>query len=172
MKPIAKIGWLAAACALLIITFSIIGPQAVRAAVATLVQVANTASSPVPTVATDNPALQPFAASAENSGLYNLFIAVPASKTLVIETMSLSCGGSTAISGPAPDVRLFVRTGGTQVLYTFAPTLLFSNTELIVTQPLRAYADAGSSVEIGSGSVVPLGWTCYAVVSGHLVNPI
>jgi hypothetical protein len=172
MKPIAKLGWLAAACALLIITFSIIGPRAVRAAVATLVQVANTASSPVPTVATDNPALQPFAASAENGGLYNLNFAVPAGKTLVIETLSLSCSGSTAITGQTPDVRVFVQTGGASMQYTFAPTLNFANEQLIVTQPLRAYADAGSSVGIGSGSAVPLGWTCYAVLSGHLVNPI
>jgi hypothetical protein len=38
MKPIAKLGYLAAACALLVTTFAIIGPRVVRAAVATLIR--------------------------------------------------------------------------------------------------------------------------------------
>jgi hypothetical protein len=172
MKPLAKLGYLAAACALLATTFSIIGPRAVRAAVATLVQVSNTPASPVPTVATDNPALQPYAASASSSGLSISF--PPLGKTWVIETLSLDClgDGSPIPAGQATDVRLFMTTGGNFLQYTFAPTLNSSNQELIVTQPIRAYEDPGTAVFLGSGSGLPAGWTCYAVVSGHLVNPL
>jgi hypothetical protein len=46
---LVKLGFLAAACALLVATFSIIGPKVVKAAVATLVQVVNTSANPVPT---------------------------------------------------------------------------------------------------------------------------
>lgn len=38
MKPIARLGYLAVACALLVTTFAIIGPRAVRAVVATLIR--------------------------------------------------------------------------------------------------------------------------------------
>jgi hypothetical protein len=173
IKPVAKLGYLAAACALLVAAFSIIGPRAVHAAVATLVQVANTAASPIPTVATDNPALQPFAVSATSTGV-DLGFSAPAGKTWSIETISIFCNGRSGTVSPAnvTDIRLFLVTGGVSLQYTFAPTVVTANTELIVTEPIRAYADPGSFVQIGSGAGVPSGWSCYGVLSGHLVNPI
>jgi hypothetical protein len=50
MKPLARLGYLAAACALLVTTFAIIGPRTAHALVATLVQVVNTNANPVPVV--------------------------------------------------------------------------------------------------------------------------
>lgn len=174
MKPIAKLGYLAAACALLIATFSIIGPRAVKAAVATLVQVTNTQANPVPTVATDNPGLQPFAQTQQGSpGNLSLGFAVPANKTWALEEMSLTCLGGTAIAaGSTTDVRLFLSTGGNAIQYTFAPVLNSFNEEFIVTQPVHAYADQGTFVNIGSGAGIPANWTCFASLSGHLVNPL
>ena len=174
MKPLAKLGYLAGACVLLVATFSIIGPRTVQAAVAALVQVANTAANPVPIVATDNPAQQPYAANSQASGLSLGFAAAPAGKTWVIETMSLFCvseNGSTISPAQTTDVRLFLSTGGTSIQYTFVPTLL-SNQELIVNQTIRAYVDPGTSVGIASGSGIPAGWSCFAMLAGHLVNPI
>jgi hypothetical protein len=174
MKPIAKLGYLAAACALLIATFSIVGPRAVRAAVATLVQVSNTVTNPVPTVATDNPALQPFAQTQQGTtGNLSLGFAVPAGKTWALEEMSVTCLGSTVIpTGQQTDFRLFLTTGGTAVQYTFAPVQVGANQELVVTQPIHASADPGTFVNIGSGSGIPGDWSCFASVSGHLVNPL
>ena len=50
MKPLARLGYLAAACAILVTTFAIIGPRTAHALVATLVQVVNTSANPVPVV--------------------------------------------------------------------------------------------------------------------------
>src|SRR5579862_3075536 len=60
MRPSAKLGYLAAACAVLVATFSIIGPPAVRAAVATLVQVVNTNANPVPNADVNAPGEEVF----------------------------------------------------------------------------------------------------------------
>lgn len=46
MKPLVRLGYFAAVCALLVTTMAIIGPRAARAVVATFVQVVNTASQP------------------------------------------------------------------------------------------------------------------------------
>jgi hypothetical protein len=175
MKPLAKLGYLAGACVLLVATFSIIGPRAVHAAVAALVQVANTPANPVPIVATDNPALQPYAANAQSSGVALGFAPAPGGKTWVIETMSLFCfsdNGSTISPAQTTDIRLILSTGGTSIQYTFVPTLLPSNQELIVDQTIRAYADPNTFVNIGSGSGIPAGWSCFASLAGHLVNPL
>lgn len=53
MKPLVKLSYLAAACAMIVATFAIIGPRTAHALVATLVQVVNTpnvniANTPVP----------------------------------------------------------------------------------------------------------------------------
>jgi hypothetical protein len=174
MKPLAKLGYLAAACALLITTFSIIGPRAVRAAVATLVQVANTPANPVPTVATDNPALQPFAITESPTGTatFNAPFPAPAGKTWAIETLSVICASPTAIpTGQTPYVGVTVVTGGTPVYYYFAPTQTYFNTVMIVNQPFRAYADPGTTVYIGAQPGIPLVFDCTETLSGHLVNP-
>jgi hypothetical protein len=47
MKPLARLGYLAAACALLVTIFTLISPRTAHALVATLVQVVNPASQPV-----------------------------------------------------------------------------------------------------------------------------
>jgi hypothetical protein len=147
-------------------------PRAAHAVAALLVQVTNTPASPVPTVATDNPALQPFAQIQTGApGSLNLGFVVPAGKTWAIETVSVVCLGGTSIpAGLTTDVRLFMTTGGNNVGYYFAPAQNAPQ-EFMVTQPLRAYADPGTFVNIGSGSGVPADYNCTGTVSGHLVNP-
>jgi len=107
MKPIAKLGYLGAACALVITTFAIIGPRAVQAGVATLVQVANTAATPainqdVSKLASQNVELscspacnQVFPDATMNSSAFT----VPAGQHLVISTVQLDAGsaGSTVL---------------------------------------------------------------------------
>lgn len=173
MKRLAKLGYLAAACALLITTFSIVGPRAVAAAVATLVQVSNSPANPIPTVATDNPALQPFAQTVINPpGNLSLRFSAPAGKTWAIEAVNVVCSGVSVIpTGQTTDVRLFMTTGGNALQYTFAPKQVDGNTELIVNESIRVYADPDTLVIIGSGAGVPPDYTCSGVVSGHLVSP-
>jgi hypothetical protein len=108
MKPIAKLGYLGAACALVITTFAILEPRAVGAAVATLVQVANTVATPainqdVSKLASQNvelscaPTCNQVFPDATRS--FNAFT-VPAGQHLVISTVQLeaSSGGSTTLS--------------------------------------------------------------------------
>jgi hypothetical protein len=91
MKVLQKLGFLAAACALLVATFSIIGPRAVRAAVATLVQVVNTTANPVITSRMDDPGRIPYQSianpectAAAVSCIFS-FSAVPAGHRLVVQ---------------------------------------------------------------------------------------
>jgi hypothetical protein len=152
---------------------TLLAPKAAHALAAALVQVTNTAANPVPTIATDNPALHPFAVNATADNLFLNFAGAPA--TWVVETVSVTCisqNGSTIAPSQLTDVRLFFTTGGSTVQYTFAPTLIDSNTELIATQAIRAYVDPGTFIAVGGGSNVPSGWSCFGTLAGHLVNPL
>ena len=135
----------------------LLAPKTAHAVVATLVQVANTPSSPVPNRDIDNPALQPwhmllkltnptpYGSQFAYSGQFN----VPANKRLVIETTSLtdnnpgpylgeigvstSVGGQYAPYGLPLQFGLVVISGQT---YPFAYGTLSA----------RFYADPGTTV--------------------------
>ncbi len=176
MKPWAKLGYLAAACALLITTFSIIGPRAVRAAVATLVQVVNTSANPIPTVATDNPALTPFSqdcffAPASNTSISTCLVAVPAGEEVVVQTVSLFANPTN--SDTALQTQVLTTLPGDQhgVEYGFAQKL--TGGSFVATMNATLQAQPSSSIEClvrtqndnpGAG----ISGTCY--VNGYYVK--
>jgi hypothetical protein len=147
-------------------------PRAVHAVAATLVQITNTATNAVPTVAADNPALQPFAwtGTSNNGNIYFLF-QTPADKRLVLETYSLECGGPQGSPMAwVPDIRLFLQTANQQLEFNYVTTVFNNNLQMISSQVFRLYPDPGTTVSIASGSAVPNNWYCWASVSGYLVK--
>lgn len=169
MKPLAKLGYLAAACALLVATFSIIGPRAVRAAVATLVQVANTTEQPVPNLDMNTPGEESFQAflctnNAGNgvcptNGPTASYI-VPGEtadgrrvRRLVITYASAYCGS--AITGP----QLITNTSG--VFGYFVPVIA-SSTTAIWNGPF--FADPGLPLSVYVGA------NCSAYLTGYYLT--
>jgi len=135
------------------------------------VQVGNSSASPVPTVATDNPALQAFQYSNSSSTIGSQFT-VPAGKTLVIEQVSFTC--LEPVGSTPTDFRMGVTVGGVSADYLFAPTIFSvpGTLELIYSQPAHIYASGGSNVTFGTGSGVGNNSHCVVNVSGHLVSPL
>ena len=156
------------AAVLAVILASLLAPKAAHALVATLVQVTNTSANPVPTVATDNPALQPFQWSGAQSGIEFSF-SVPTGKTLVIEQLSVHCYGPPQ-QGPF-NVRFGTTAEGAQGIYSFPMTAVSTQwMDEVLDQMVRVYADGGSTVFIESDYGLVDGSTCAASVGGHLVN--
>lgn len=144
---------------------ALVAPKAARGVAAALVQVTNTSANPVPTVATDNPAAQPFQSFSTGSQL--LFgVSVPVGKRLVIENISAACVDATPILS---DMRVFTTAGGNFAQYTSAPQTVGTQ-EIIWNQPGRLYADSGTGVTIGTGAGTASGSNCAASLSGYLVN--
>lgn len=112
MKPLTKLGYLAAACALLVTTFAMIGPRAVRAAVATLVEVSNTTANPIPNKNVDEPARHAWSAQCEISSSTSAFgscvIATPFNEEVVVQQESYR-----AQSDPANTYMLLTSSGFT-----------------------------------------------------------
>ena len=88
MQPLAKFGYTAATCVLLITTFAIIGPRAVHAVTATIVRDA------------DNPARHTFVAFCGNASTPGTIVQcsypVPAGEEVVIQTAWVSVTASSA----------------------------------------------------------------------------
>ena len=150
---------------LLVAIVSLAAPKAVHAIVATLVQVTNTSANPVPTVATDNPALQPFAHTYGVYGQLDHTFEVPAGKTLVIEQVEVSC-----FQIVLPYAVLGVTTGGVQNYATLFPAPApGDNTNWGLTQMVRFYADGGTTVTF-QGPQTGGGNYCGSTIIGYLVN--
>lgn len=181
MKPLVRLGYLAAACALLVATFAIIGPRTARALVATLVQVTNTTAQPVLSRDVDNSAYEPFAetlcagVSGNCLGSESLFT-VPTTdpnsspvRRLVIEYYSTVCSGVT------PSNVLFysfiVFTGGRQNSFNIGPLQLSSNASTgsfyYSNQQTRIYADPGTIVALAYNNAESA--TCDVTFTGYLV---
>jgi hypothetical protein len=157
---------------------SALAPKATHALVATLVQVSNTPSSPVPNKDVDSPAhatvvpLNCFAQADQFSGGEACTLGVgggsaftvPAGQRLVVEQMSAFC--QTSPNGSIPFVEFAVTEAGTQVT---VPLVLTSNqNNELVTQAVRYYADPGSTIS-GSASG-PNGAFCEYSAHGYLVT--
>lgn len=160
------------------ILISVLAPQATHALVATLVQVSNTPSSPVPNKDVDSPAhatvvpLSCVMEAEESSPDLSCALGVgggpaytvPAGQRLVVEQMSAFC--QTSPNGSIPLVEFGITEAGTTI---GVPLVLTSkqNDEL-VTQAVRYYADPGSTI---TGSAAgPSGSFCNYSVSGYLVT--
>ena len=153
MRPFEKLGYTAAACALLVLTFSIIGPRAVKAAVATLVQVSNTSANPVPTVELGNPGRIPYrvAQPPYNCDVQPVclmqFPTVPAGHRLVIQHVS---GGLDMIYTPT-NVSMTLSTSTTLLSNFFAPVAGPFGGGIYLSyfdQPVLGYVDAGDAPQL------------------------
>ena len=99
MKPFVRLRYLAAACGLLVTTFTIIGPRAAHAIVATLVQVANTPANPAHTQDVSATAAQIVELRCVGTGVFHQVFtdgsigttpySVPISQSLVITSVDL-----------------------------------------------------------------------------------
>jgi len=169
MKLLQKLAFLAAACALLVATFSIIGPRAVKAAVATLVQVVNTPASPVPNADVNAPGEEPFQTQLCFSLGSNVCptsppgdFVVPATtsdgvsiKRLVIEHISARC--QTSGNFARLETTLFTQMNENQVNGAAFPGAIYlpltvsspgsgGGLNPVSSIPVRAYADPGTTV--------------------------
>src|ERR1700722_13464635 len=104
MKPLVRLGYLAAACALLVTTLAIIGPRTAHALVAALVQVSNTPAAPAMTLDVSRLASQNVQLLCvgtancsqilpDGSSPVPTYI-VPAGSSLVITTVQINTAGS------------------------------------------------------------------------------
>ena len=120
-------------------------PRAVHAVVAALVQVTNTAASPVIASNMDDPGRIPYQAGAGNScgsfSCADFFSPVPANHRLVIQHVSV--GGSAA--GPGV-VQLVLKKGGQGFSSFFVPTALTGTVySFAQDEPTLFFVDGGDS---------------------------
>jgi hypothetical protein len=192
MKQLQKLAFLAAACALLIATFSIIGPRAVKAAVSTLVQVVNTPANPVPNADVNAPGEEPFQTAlcltvpggSCPSLPFNFVVPATTSdgltvKRLVIEQMNAAC----TITGTASHIQTYMPTltnenqvnGEAYVGATYLPLSPSSpgNSSVLVSSlAARAYADPGTTVQpyLFGDFGVSSSLTCTYNVAGYFLT--
>jgi hypothetical protein len=153
MNSVKNFLMVAGAFALTMILFAIAAPKTAHAIVATLVQITNTASNPVP-VDTDNSArhavrLYAFGNTDQN-GLYDTklldssngqIFTVPAGKRLVIEQASLF-----AYPGPGKTVLAYWVDGSAATALPVHDQDGFGDFQGLFT--MRSYVDAGNSIEL------------------------
>ena len=189
MKLLQKLGFFAAACALLVVTFAVIGPQAVHAVVATLVQVANGPTNPVPNADVNAPGEEPFQTIlCQSVGTGICFepssFVVPATtsdglsvKRLVIEYVSVRCLQS-VVTGLAPVLTTLMNEnsvnstvyGGTMYL-PLTPSPGATSNDFVSSVTAREYADPGTAVGAGIfGTVSSGGAACRFDIDGSFVT--
>jgi len=173
MKSAKKFLMVAGAFALAILLFAISAPKTAHAIVATLVQITNTASNPVP-VDADNSArhaVRLFAAgNTDQTGLLETHLldastgqafTVPAGKRLVIEQASLF-----AYPGPQSSVFAYWFNGSTFTAVPVHDQDGFGDYEGVVTT--KDYVDAGHQIEFSLFSK-PATFSDMSVV-GYLID--
>lgn len=121
-------------------------------------------TSPLSVRDIDNPAFQPFQASANTSGA--ILVTVPAGKRLVIEFVS---GSQVVPSSTQTDGSIQIRAGGIFAHYATPLSVRPSgnnNTVYSVSQPMRMYVSAGQQLQVffsGAAILVNLNVTGYYV---------
>ena len=170
MKPLAKLGYLAAACALLVTTFAIIGPRAVRAVAAALIR------------DTDNPARHPWAASCEpsigtHSNSLSCNITAPSEEEVVIQNESF---GAFNEADPDNKTALYsvssATVGGLSVVNILGTDVgdgQPASSDLVGTGTGTMYADLGTTITCSAVTPHPnpttgLEFTCS--LSGYYVT--
>jgi hypothetical protein len=148
-------------------------PELKATAYSSPVTVTNTSAQPVPNRDQDNPAQQPFQATASTvvaatGYVFNVpLYTVPAGKRAVIEYLSGS-GNCNAQAGVGM-VTLNTLVGGIGGYYN-AGVQSVGDCNWIVNLPLRAYADPGTVVTANIWSFQTTTAAATLTVSGHLVN--
>jgi hypothetical protein len=133
------IGGLAAVAALL----TVVSPKA-HALAATLVEVVNTRSSPVPNQDVDHPGRHPYQQNCISSGNQNGYVScnmptTPPNTELVIQNVSMVINLTSA-----PLYSRFLTLGGGTGLETYIP-LVAQSSNYMASQPLVQYSDPGST---------------------------
>jgi hypothetical protein len=126
------IGGLAAAGVLL----TVLSPKA-HAVVATLVQVANTRSSPVPNQDVDAPARHPYAQTCGFVSSGCNFPVVPANTELVIQTVSVF------LIGGSPTMAQLGTAASGELVTTYIPLIAAGGGNFAATQQITEYVDPG-----------------------------
>lgn len=157
-------------------------PKTVRAVVSALVTVANTSSNPVPVQSVDNPALQPFQASAsctaDNSGSCQAdqFLLIPSGMTAVMQYFSGECRIGNSDIAPV-NVFLFGvngdgTTGGVIRITVTGPPLLGEVGHYTFGGPATLYATStsGAQARFGFESRLLGGGNCDVNIIGYYVK--
>ena len=142
---------------------TLLAPKAVRAVVATAVQVMNTPASPVPNKDVDESARMAFTAYCErtaNSTFNSCSINVPPGKIFVVETVSFFASGKEGFIGYS--------SGGT-FGKIYLPLTSIGNT-YEGTSPLRLYVDPGTVIGCQSDYNSAIDNLLQCTLSGHLVS--
>ena len=167
-KLLMGIGGVAAAATLL----TLVSPKA-HAIVATLVEVTNTRSAPVPNQDVDVPGRHPFASTCRYSlGSTDAcgFAPVPANTELVIQTISV-IGNTGAGPWPLGVGQMFASTGGGPAYSFFFPVAPSGFDAGTAIQSLTAYADPGSTptCQVQAPIALPKG-TVNCTITGYTVS--
>lgn len=153
---------------LLALLLAVLAPKATRAVAAALVQITNTAATPVPT--SDVSPLQPFEQTCDTTQQIVCQISIPAGKRLVVQTVSfevLTAPGVVvtlaAVNTTAPEAAFFT------VPVVFTGTANGNNFHT-GTQSLRIYEDTSLSCVtiLSDPGLTSFDLSCS--VSGYLVN--
>jgi hypothetical protein len=168
MKPLAKLGYLGAACALLITTLSIIGPRAVRAAAAELVQVTNTAANPalIELVDAKNAFQARFGFDSVGIDSASQSVVIPPGERLVVDFISIGAFANSTSGTFAPYVDLRSGLNGGSADYAFEPTPIAVAGINELSQSIKIYAD---TLTVIAGTNTNVTGTIVVDISGHLV---
>jgi len=137
------------------------------------VQVGNSSASPVPTVATDNPARHVYgggcavttAASIHTLTFCNPIPVVPPGQVLVIQTVTMQVAAG---AGLVRDSSFITTEGGSQVSTPISFTVQ-PDGSLVATVPLVQYADANTPLFCQIETTNSAGFSC--TINGYTITP-
>jgi hypothetical protein len=150
------IGGLAAAAALL----TMLSPKA-HALVATLVEVANTRSTPVPNQDVDTPGRHPYQQQCQGLSSGCLMPTVPPNTEVVTQIVSV------LINGGSPLYAELTTVGGGNTVNTFIPLVAVGGGDFVGTQQITQYMDPGTSATC-SGPLNSVSFSC--TIIGYTVG--
>jgi hypothetical protein len=150
------LGGLAAAAALL----TVVSPKA-HALVATLVQVANTRSTPVPNQDVDSPARHPYEQTCGFVASGCSFPVVPPNTELVIQTVSVF------VQNGSPTMAQLSTAGGGDLVSTYIPLTAAGGGNFATIQQITQYADPGTTPQC-NGPTNSASFAC--TISGYTVS--
>ena len=152
------IGGFASAALLL----TVMSPKA-HAVVATLVQVANTRSTPVPNQDVDSPARHPYAQTCGFVSSGCSFPVVPPNTQLVIQTVSAF------INGGSPALVQLSIAGGGDLVSSYIPLVAVGGGTFAATQQITEYVDPGTARQ-KAVTVPPASSTFACTITGYTTS--
>ena len=180
MKLLSKIAFLAIACILIVATFAVVAPKAVKATVATFVQVVNTATNPVQSVDVEKIARTPYMSSVDNAtcsgngnACFFFFATPPAGFRLVAENLSgyfqISPAATVPVAGyledGSPNFTVFAGFSA-----PLGQTDLGGHIQAAFNTPTRFYVNGGDN---GPFAVASANWSNgnnVMILTGYLEN--